>query len=736
MSEVELDTLSSLLPKRIAKLTELAYNLWWTWHPEVPRLFQRIDLVLWENVYHNPVKFLRRVERDALRAAYNDKRFATLYDRCVSDFTEYMNHPTTWFGETHEPWPKPVAYFSFEFGLHECLPMYAGGLGVLAGDHLKQASDLGIPMVGVGFLYLQGYFRQRITEDGWQEADFAPLDFAELPITRMMGPDKEPLLLPIELPNRLIWVQVWRAQVGRVPLYLLDTDVPKNSQRDRELTYRLYNPDPETRIAQEIVLGIGGVRALRALGIEPGIWHMNEGHPAFGTLERARELVKRGLSFDQARRVVRATTVFTTHTPVPAGNDQFPQWQIDRQLSGFWSELGLGREAFMSLGDSNGGYNMTVLALHMADKCNAVSELHGEVSREMWQWLYGDGETPIAHVTNGIHTGTWLSRRMRRLFDEHLGADWMDHIDEPSIWAQVYDIPDEYLWSVRKHYKRRLATFMRERSRGKWVTHSQHPVQTIASGLLIEPNVLTIGFARRFATYKRASLILRDVQRLLRIVNDPYTPVQILFAGKAHPNDEPGKRLIQDLYRQIKNADSAGRLVFIEDYDIYVARQLVQGVDVWMNTPRRPYEASGTSGMKAALNGGVNFSVLDGWWREAYNGKNGWAIGAEQTFASQEDQDAADAESLYSTLENEIVPLYYKVDENGIPHQWLQRVKESIATCAPRFSTMRMLKQYVSDMYDPQASASVGALNAVSASLDAPVVTPDGHRPFPARADA
>ncbi len=714
MSEVELENLANLLPRRIARLTELAYNLWWTWHPEIPRLFQRIDPALWERVYHNPVKFLRRVERDALRAAYNDKRFATLYDRCVNDFTEYMNHPATWFGQTHMPWRKPVAYFSFEFGLHECLPMYAGGLGVLAGDHLKQASDLGIPMVGVGFLYLQGYFRQRITEDGWQEADFAPLDFAELPITRMTGADREPLLLPIELPNRLIWAQVWRAQVGRVPLYLLDTDVPRNTSRDRELTYRLYNPDPDTRIAQEIVLGIGGVRALRALGIEPGVWHLNEGHPAFGTLERARELVKQGLTFEQARREVRKTTVFTTHTPVPAGNDQFPQWQIDRQLSGFWTELGLDREAFMKLADSNGSYNMTVLALRMADRCNAVSELHGEVSRRMWKDLDDDDSAPIRHITNGVHTTTWLSRRMGRLFDEYLGPDWIERIDDPSIWAQVHDIPDERLWAVHKHYKRRLASFMQERARSKWVTHSQHPVQTIASGVLINPNALTIGFARRFATYKRASLILRDVKRLLNIINNPYMPVQILFAGKAHPNDEPGKRLIQELYRQVKNADTAGRLVFIEDYDMYVARQLVQGVDVWMNTPRRPYEASGTSGMKAALNGALNFSVLDGWWREAWNGKNGWAIGNEREFASAEEQDAADVESLYSTLENEIVPLYYRTDENNIPHQWIQRVKESIATCAPRFSTMRMLKQYMGEMYDPLA-ANVSGLNGAMA---------------------
>jgi starch phosphorylase len=428
---------------------------------------------------------------------------------------------------------------------------------------------------------------------------------------------------------------------------------------------------------------------------------MNEGHPAFSTLERARELVKsKGFTFEQAQAEVSRTTVFTTHTPVPAGNDQFPLWQIDKQLDGFWTELGLTREQFIALGDPGGNYNMTVLALRMSDKSNAVSELHGEVSREMWKWLYPDGDNPIRHITNGIHTCTWLARRMRRLYDEYLGPGWVRHIDDPETWLPVYDIPDGELWAIRKHYKRRLATFMRERARSKWITHSQHPVQTIASGVLLEPNMLTIGFARRFATYKRASLVMRDLQRLLRIVNNPYMPVQIVFAGKAHPHDDPAKRLVQELYRQIKNADGAGRLVFIEDYDIAVARQLVQGVDIWLNTPRRPYEASGTSGMKAALNGALNFSILDGWWREAYNGKNGWAIGDDRPTGA-EDRDADDSASLYSILENEIVPLYYNTDENGIPHQWIQMVKESIATVAPRFSTTRMVKQYVEQMYAP-----------------------------------
>jgi starch phosphorylase len=708
VAESEIGQLISSLPKRIARLGELAYNLWWTWHPEAPKLFQRIHPVLWETVYHNPVKLLRQVPRQALASAYQDSRFLEIYDRVVDEYSRYMNPGQNgnipWFLKKHGEWTRPVAYFSFEFGLHESLPMYAGGLGVLAADHLKAASDLGLPMVGVGFLYLQGYFRQRITEDGWQEADYEPLDFSQLPITHVLGSDGNPMLLPIELQSRTIWVQVWKAQVGRVPLYLMDTDVAQNASPDRQLTYRLYSPDPETRIAQEIVLGIGGVRALRALGIDPVVWHMNEGHPAFGTLERAREIIEaQHVSFDEAKDRVRKKTVFTTHTPVAAGNDAFPVWQIDRQLNGYWEKLGLMRDQFLALAEHNGFYAMTVLALRMAEKANAVSQLHAEVARKMWSWLYPGKEPPIGYITNGVHTRSWLSSRMRNLYDDYLGVGWINRTDDPATWAPVYEMPDDQLWEVHKHNKRRLAEFMRDHARAKWITHRQHPVQTIASGVLIDPNVLTIGFARRFATYKRASLILRDMERLLKIVNNPGQPVQILFAGKAHPTDEPGKLLIMQLYRLIKNADSAGRLVFIEDYDLNVARYLVRGVDVWLNTPRRPFEASGTSGMKAALNGALNFSVLDGWWREAYNGRNGWAIGTDQDYEDTELQDRADAESLYSTLENEIVPLYYDAAYDNIPHKWLGMVKESIASIVPRFSTHRMMKQYIAEDYVPLA---------------------------------
>ena len=706
MSETEVDQLVSSLPKRIARLGELAYNLWWTWHAEAPKLLQRIDPVLWESVYHNPVKLLRQVSRQTLSTRYLDSQYGAMYDRVIDEFSRYMTQSPSdtkpWFTQTYGTWDAPVAYFSFEFGLHESLPMYAGGLGVLAGDHLKSSSDLGLPMVGVGFLYLQGYFRQRITEDGWQEADYDVLDFGQMPITRVSGSDGAPLLLPVELPNRTIWVQVWKVQVGRIPLYLLDTDVTKNSAQDRQLTYRLYSPDPDTRIAQEIVLGIGGIRVLRALNINPKLFHMNEGHPAFGTLERAREFVQNeGLSFADAQQRVRATTVFTTHTPVPAGNDSFPIWQVEKQLGGYWDELKITRDQFMKLADSDGSYGMTVLALRMAQKCNAVSELHGQVARKMWAWMFPGKPVPISHITNGIHSRSWISSRMRALYDTYLGIGWASRSDDPATWAPLYDIPDDRVWEAHKHDKRRLAQFMRDRARAKWVTHRQHPVQTVASGVLIDPNVLTIGFARRFPTYKRATLIMRDVERLFKIINNPGRPVQILFAGKAHPNDEPGKLLIQQLYRVIKNADSAGRLVFIDDYDMNVARYLVHGVDVWLNTPRRPYEASGTSGMKAALNGALNFSILDGWWREAYNGKNGWAIGTDSDVEDQEKQDRTDAESLYSTLEDEIVPLYYDIAFDNLPHKWIAMMKASIASIVPRFSTRRMLRQYIAEAYVP-----------------------------------
>ncbi len=707
-------SLKSSLPKRIARLPELAYNLWWTWNQDAQRMFERIDSVGWEESNHNPVRFLKQVERKALNAALRDNRFITLYDRVMADFDRYMSSSDTWFARTYPDLTgKTIAYFSMEFGLHESLPTYAGGLGVLSGDHSKTASDLGLPFVGVGFLYPQGYFRQRITEDGWQEAYYENLDLSQVPVLPVKASGNKDLLVQVALPDRTVNARIWKIQVGRVPLFLMDTDLPQNSTGDRELTMRLYQSDPDARISQEIVLGIGGVRVLRTLGIQPSVWHMNEGHSAFLGLERLCESVGSHQPFESALRAVQTSTIFTTHTPVPAGIDVFPQWLVDRYFGDYWGKLGLDRDKFMDLGrpdQQSQSFNMGVLAIRMSGQRNAVSELHRDVSRKMWSFLWPDraqDDIPIESVTNGIHTLTWIGNRVKRLYDEFLGPDWVERIDDPAIWDKVVDIPDEALWSVRKHLKRMLMSFIRERTRQRWIVGNYHPVQAVAGGVMLDPAALTIGFARRFATYKRANLLMRDVERLKALVNVPDRPVQFVFAGKAHPADDPAKHLVQDVYRTLKRAEFAGRIAFIEDYDINVGRHMVQGVDVWLNNPRRPNEASGTSGQKAAANGVLNFSVLDGWWREGYNGKNGWAIGEDGEYANADEQDEADAESLYEILENEIVPLFYNRDENFVPRAWLQRVKESIRTLAPMFSTFRMVKEYSTEMYVPAAMSSV-----------------------------
>ncbi len=697
------------LPRRIQRLGELAYNLWWTWKPDAQRLFSRIDRDLWEQTYHNPVQFLRQVERAGLNSVAQDRSYLEFYDRIFAAFDRYLQTEDTWFMQHHAKHiHRPVAYFSTEFGLHETLPIYAGGLGVLSGDHLKEASDLGLPLIAVGFLYTRGYFSQHITEDGWQEARFQRLHFEDMPVMPILNEDDEPLTVSVELPGREVLARIWEIHVGRVPLYLLDTDVDGNNSEDRELTSRLYNSDLEARISQEIILGIGGVRALRNLGYNPSVWHMNEGHSAFMGLERAREMVASGHPFDVAQAKVKETTVFTTHTPVPAGSDEFPLWLIDKYFSNLWPELGLDREQFiglarrkMSWGET---FSMPLLAFRFSERRNGVSELHGQVARGMWQFLWPDKreeDVPISYITNGIHNGTWLARRLDHLFRRHLSRDWYDQLDEAELWDNTANIPDEELWLVRRHLKRKLVFYMRERAREQWLHDGVHPVQVIASGVLLDPYALTIGFARRFATYKRAGLILRDLDRLLEMINRPNRPVQIIFAGKAHPDDHPGKMLIQEVYRSVKKAENGGRLVFLEDYDMNVARYLVQGVDVWLNTPRRPNEASGTSGQKAAINGVLNFSVLDGWWREGFNGLNGWAIGDEVDRDDPNLQDQLDIESLYDILENEIIPLYYDRSENNLPREWIARMKEAIRTLSPQFSMRRMVKEYTEQLYLP-----------------------------------
>ena len=696
------------IPRRINRLGELAYNLWWTWQPQAQKLFSDIDNELWERLAHNPILFLREVNRSSLNEAAQKRAYKENYNQVFTNFDAYMAKEGSWCKDNHGDFcEKTIAYFSMEFGLHETLPIYSGGLGVLAGDHLKEASDLGLPLMGIGLLYAEGYFSQQISETGWQDALNNPLNFDDLPLVPIIDENDNAVKVSVEFPDRQVSARLWEVRVGRIPLYLMDSDVPENAPEDRQLTARLYWSDINFRIAQEVLLGVGGVRVMRTLGHNPGVWHMNEGHAAFQILERARELVVEGKTFAEAIEKTRINNVFTTHTPVPAGNDEFPLWMIDKYLSSYWTELNLSRDEFVDLARNQQSwgetFSMGVLALRHSDGKNGVSELHGRVARKMWNFLWEDkkpADVPIGYVTNGVHTSTWLARRLGLLYEKHLGADWLNHLDEPVFWDKVDEIPDNELWEVRNHLKRKMVFYMMERTRRRWMKGGFHPVQAIASGALLDPYVLTIGFARRFATYKRANLILSDLDRVLGLLNEPNQPLQIIFAGKAHPADEPGKELIQEVYRAVKKAETGGRLVFLEDYDMNVARYLVQGVDVWLNTPRRPNEASGTSGMKAAMNGAMNFSVLDGWWREAYNGHNGWAIG-DDVAPDTESQDENDIKSLYATLENEIIPLYYERNAQGVPVQWIKMMKNNLRTITPQFSMRRMVKEYVENLYIP-----------------------------------
>lgn len=698
------------LPDRISRLNELAYNLWWAWNPEAVDLFSSLNPILWDQVSHNPVALLQQISRGLLSKAAANNEFITDYDAVMDRFDRYMAEKNTWFSQNYPNVSgKSITYLSFEFGLHESIPAYAGGLGILAGDHLKESSDMGLPLQAIGFIYNQGYFVQKITEDGWQETSNFFLDFEKMPIIPLTDESGKNITISVQLPGRVIKARIWQIQVGRIPLYLLDTAIPENSSYDQQLTAKLYTSDLETRISQEILLGIGGVRVMHELGYNPTVWHMNEGHAAFLSLERCRELVAKGMTFDEATKIVRKGDVFTTHTPVPAGNDKFPVWLIEKYFSSMWQELGLTRDQFINLAreESPWGeqFTMPILALRLSEHCNAVSELHGIVSRKMWHFLWPDRkleDVPITHITNGVHNFSWLSRRMGLLFDEYLGNEWRDHIDDPKSWEKVSNIPDEEIWAIRRHQKRKLVKFITDRARATWLTGNVHPVQTIASGVLLDPDALTIGFARRFPTYKRGYLILHDYERMLKLINNVDAPVQIIFSGKAHPADEPGKLIVQQLYRAIKDHRTGGRLVFLEDYNMNIARLLVQGVDVWMNTPRRPNEASGTSGMKAAMNGSLNFSILDGWWYEGYNKMNGWSIGTDAEYDSNEKQDDADALSLYDTLETKIVPMFYNRKNPGdYSPEWMVMVKNAIQTLSCQYSTRRMVGDYVRKMYMP-----------------------------------
>ena len=719
---------TSKLPKRIEGLNELAYNLWWSWHVEARHLFKSLDRLLWKATGHNPVELLQQIAPHRLVAAAQDPEFTKKYDSVMTDFKADMDEINTWFSQ-HHPHLRhhTVAYFSLEFAIHSSLPIYAGGLGVLAGDYCKEASDLGLPMIGVGFMYPQGYFHQHVSADGWQEEIYEQLNFEQTPITPVLTAQGQAMIIEIPLDSRIVYASVWQVNIGQVKLYLLDTDIEQNPPADRGLSARLYGGDREMRLVQEIILGIGGVRVLRALGIEPAVWHANEGHTAFMMLERARELVEKGMLFAEAANEVRATTVFTTHTPVPAGNDVFSLDLMEKYFHSYWNALGLDRDAFMELGiqeSDKAVFNMTVLGLKMSDYRNGVSQLHGGVCRQMWHSLWPDVEekdVPIISVTNGVHVPTWVAPQMSRLCKKYLATDWLEKHDDPSLWEHVIDIPDEDIWEVHRWLKHKLISTVQDRARKRWLEDSVEPVQALAMGALLDTDVLTLSFSRRFTGYKRASLILHDLDRLKHILQNELRPMQIIFAGKAHPNDEYGKQLLQQVYNLGKDPEFGGRLSFVEDYDMQISRYLVRGSDVWLNTPQPLQEASGTSGQKAALNGVLHLSILDGWWHEGYNGSNGWAIQNDVGAFDSLDQDKADAEKLYSLLENKIIPLFYDRDMNGVPHGWIRIIKESIRSNAPLFSARRMSKEYTEQMYLP----AVQARQIAQTSIPTPVSVSD-----------
>lgn len=699
------------LPDEIKRLKELAYNLYFSWTPEARQLFRVIDPKLWTTVNHNPVKFLREADQTSLEKLAKDPVYLSNFKKVMDEFDGYMNPETTWF-ELHHPRykNKPVAYFSAEFGIHESLPIYSGGLGVLAGDHLKSASDLGAPLIGVSLFYHQTYFTQQIDAHNNQIALYIPHDPNDLPLMPVTSSNGKPLIIKIPMGTRTVKARIWKAQVGRVPAFLLDTNIPENSAEDRLITSRLYGGDQEMRISQEIVLGMGGVLALKAIGIEPAAWHMNEGHSVFLALERIRDLIKtHKLEFYPALDAVAANTIFTTHTPVPAGNDAFPLHFMDKFFQPYWESIGIRRYQFMELGaqiqpEGYEIFNLTILSHKLSRFRNGVSKLHGEVSRKLWKDAWPDiptHEVPITHVTNGVHTNTWTVYKIRQLFDIYLGEDWQDHIDEPIYWHSVQGIPDEELWNIKLEIKQKLLNHLRERFEAQVVRNKIGTLQIHRLKDMLKPQALTIGFARRYATYKRGTLIFSDKERLRKILNDPKRPVQLLFSGKAHPKDGEGQKLIRTINEISMEEGFRGKVFFVENYDMSLARDLISGVDVWLNNPRRPQEASGTSGQKVALNGGVNFSVLDGWWCEGYNGKNGFAFGDREDYQDHEELDSWDSKAIYDILENDIIPLYYDRGEDGLPHAWIKMMKNSIQSISPVFNTHRMVKDYINKLYLP-----------------------------------
>ncbi|MDT8272156.1 MAG: alpha-glucan family phosphorylase [Desulfomonilia bacterium] len=697
------------------RLRALAQNLWWMWHPEVISIFTDLDPHLWREVEHNPIAFLNQITPEQVEERASELVLHSRINHAFRRLNEYMEQERTW-GAIHcgNINYRPVVYFSAEFGLHESLPVYSGGLGVLAGDHLKSASDLGIPLIGIGLLYQQGYFNQRLNADGWQEEDYVDLDLGRLPVEPVLDGSGHHLVVRIDTKTTPLHARVWGLQVGRVKLMLLDSNVDANSAEDRQLTNRLYGGDSRVRIRQEVLLGIGGARVLQALNIHPGVLHLNEGHSAFAILEEIHRVMEYDqIPFHRAQRRVALYTVFTTHTPVAAGHDRFPSDLIEDHLGLFREKLGLSHDDFMALGrvnphDSSETFCMTVLALKSSRRANGVSAIHGTVSRLMWKDLWPgrpEGEVPIGHITNGVHVLSWLAPQMYQLFETRLGQDWATRMVHPDVWENVDDIDDGELWETHQYLKMRLIRFVRRRLRIQAERLGQQEILSQIDHIL-DPDVLTIGVARRFATYKRGDLILSQLDRLTRLINDTRRPIQIIFAGKAHPRDDEGKSLLQRIAQLSYSSAYQSSIVFVENYDYNVARHLVQGVDIWLNTPRRPLEACGTSGQKVVLNGGLNLSVLDGWWNEAFDGKNGFAIGHGGMHNDLGVQNKRDADYLFETLEKEVLPLYYERDASGIPAAWVKRMKHGIKSLGWRFIADRMVKDYAQRFYLPAAIAT------------------------------
>lgn len=699
------------LPERLTALNRLAYNLWWCWHADAVALFRGIDPALFEKLDHSPVRLLASCAQARFDELTKDEGFLAHLDRVMAAFESYMQAPT-WFSENCLAQHKDlrIAYFSAEFGIHESVPVYSGGLGVLAGDHLKSASDLGLPLMGVSLMYREGYFRQYLNIDGWQQERYPENDFFNLPLIAETNDDGSPKLISVVIQGRDVQARIWRIQVGRVPLYLLDSNIPQNSPEDRQITAQLYGGDLHTRIQQEILLGIGGLRALRAMGKEPTVCHMNEGHSAFAALERARVLIEqKGFDFGTAIEAVKSGTVFTTHTPVPAGNDAFPPSMIDQYFGHYIPSLKLDRYGFLAMGRENPNndgehFSMTVLAIRTSNVSNGVSKLHGVVSRKMWEGLFPGlptAEVPITSITNGVHTLTWVAPEIGALFDRYLGSAWQEKPVAFDVWQRTEHIPDAELWRTHERCRERLVALTRTRLQRQLERLGATRTEIHAAEEVLDPEALTIGFARRFATYKRGTLVFRNIERLLAILNNKDRPVQLIFSGKAHPKDHGGKELIAQVAQYARRAEFRRKIVFIEDYEMNVARHLVQGVDVWLNNPRRPLEASGTSGMKVCVNGGINLSILDGWWDEGYQGDNGWRIGSGEELNDNRYQDEVEANALYDLIEREIVPDFYNRGSDGLPRAWIKRMKRSIATNVPVFNTNRMVLEYTEVSYLP-----------------------------------